>query len=48
MTPLPLDWHLATSLDRLLLQIYPSALAAAAAWAAAVSPVEEGPVSLRI
>ena len=48
MTPLPLDWHLATSLDRLLLQLYPSALAAAAAWAAAVSPVEEDPVSLRI
>jgi len=38
----------ATSLDRLLLQLYPSALAGAAAWAAAAGPVEEGPVSLRI
>jgi hypothetical protein len=34
LTPLPLGWHLATSLDRLLLQLYPTALAAAAAvWA---------------
>lgn len=31
LTPLPLAWHLGTSLDRLLLQLYPLALAALAA-----------------
>jgi len=31
LTPLPLVWHLGTSLDRLLLQLYPLALAAVAA-----------------
>jgi len=31
LTPLPLAWHLGTSLDRLLLQLYPLALAAVAA-----------------
>lgn len=34
LTPLPLEWHLGTSLDRLLLQLFPSALAAAASWLA--------------
>jgi len=48
LTPLPLDWHLATSLDRLLLQLYPSALAAAAAWASAATGSGEGSVSSRI
>lgn len=31
LTPLPLEWHLATSLDRLLLQLYPLAIAAVGA-----------------
>ena len=30
LTPLPLDWHLTWSLDRLLLHLYPSLLLAAA------------------
>lgn len=43
LTPLALDWHLATSLDRLLLQLYPSALAAAAAWAATAAGARPRP-----
>ncbi len=40
LTPLPLAWHLETSLDRLLLQLYPLGLLAVAAAAAEILPGE--------
>ena len=40
-TPYPQEWHLATSLDRLLLQLLPATLASAVVGLASITPATE-------